>query len=197
MTAARTARTARSDRRAGFTLVELMVVLAIISILVGLSISILNGKPRAIDLAHDLSTRLGEASRKAVAAGAVRSDVALAQGSPVRTHVLIDVVAAGGGTLTTERLEEDPLPAATASWVELVTVALPKSIIVAGTRDAADLTGQGIQTALGDGDQIEIRCYPDGRCDGKTIYLQTTDHRRQARVAVLPLGGTPITFDSW
>lgn len=186
-----------AGRQGGFTLVELIVVVAIIGVLVTLSVSILNGKPRAIDLAHDLSTRLGETARKAVAGGAVRSDVALAQGSAARTHMLIVVGNGGGGTLTMERLEEDELPASTATWLELATVSLPRSIVVAGVRGSADLSGLGIETLVGSGDQIEVRCYPDGRCDGITIYLETSDRRRKARVAVLPLGGTPVTFDSW
>ena len=190
---------ARRARRGqgGFTLVELIVVVAIIGILVTLSVTMLQGKPRAIDFAQDLSTRLGEASRKAVAAGAVRSDVALDQHSQARTHVLITVDGAGGGTLVMERLEEDALPSNGASWLELATVTLPRSVLIAGTRSSADLTGLGYATAAADGDEIEVRCYPDGRCDGITIYLETSDHRRQARVAVLPLGGTPVTFDSW
>lgn len=184
-------------RQGGFSLIELIVVVAIIGILVTLSVTMLNAKPRAIDFGQDLSTRLGEASRKAVAAGPVRSDVALDQRSSARTHVLLNVLEKGGGTLVMERLEEEPLPSHDATWLELVTVNIPKGIIIAGTRSSADLTGLGVETVASDGDEIEIRCYPDGRCDGITIYLETTDHRRQARVAVLPLGGTPVTFDRW
>jgi prepilin-type N-terminal cleavage/methylation domain-containing protein len=187
----------RRRRQRGFTLVELIVVTAIIGILVMLSVTLLNSKPRAIDLAQELSTRLSEASRKAVAAGAVRSDVALAQGSAMRTHVVIVVGDGGGGTVRTERLEEDPLPSHDASWLELSRIELPRHILVAGVRAAADLTGQGYDVAAGAGDEIEVRCYPDGRCDGTTIYLETRDHRRRARVAVLPLGGSPVTFDTW
>ena len=135
------------SRQGGFTLTELIIVVAIIGVLVTLSVSLLKAKPRAIDLALDVSTRLAEASRKAVAAGAVRSDVALAQASAARTHVIITVGDGGGGTLTTERLEEDDLPSSAATWLELVTMSLPKSIRVAGVRASADLSGLGIETA--------------------------------------------------
>jgi prepilin-type N-terminal cleavage/methylation domain-containing protein len=185
-------------RQRGFTIVELLTVTAIIGVLVTLAVTGMSSRPRAIDVAQELSTRLSEASRRAVSAGAVRSDVALAQGSAARTHVIVTAGNGGGGTLVVERLEEDELPAATATWLELVRVTLPKTIVVAGVRGSADLAGQGIETPLAAGDQVEIRCYPDGRCDGTTIYLETTDRQqRRARVAVLPLGGTPVTFDSW
>ena len=74
---------------------------------------------------------------------------------------------------------------------------MKRSIVVAGVRGSADLSGLGIETTLDPGDQIEVKCYPDGRCDGTTIYLDTSDHRRQAWVVVLPLGGTLVTFDTW
>ncbi len=183
-------------RQRGFTLVELMIAMGIIGVLVTLSVTRLSGKPRAIDIAQALSTRLGEASRKAVAAGAVRSDVALLLGG-ARTQVRIVVGAGTGGTVTIERLVEDPLPAATAGWEELTSVALPKSIRVVGVRTAADLTGQGVETPVASGTEIVLPCYPDGRCDSRTIYLETSDGRRRARVAMLPLGGSPVTFPSW
>jgi prepilin-type N-terminal cleavage/methylation domain-containing protein len=183
-------------RQRGFTLIELLVAVAIIGVLVTLSVSRITGRPRAIDLAQTMSTRLGEAARKAVAAGAVRSDVALALGG-ARTQVRIVVGDGAGGTVITERLEEDPLPAATAAWEQLGAIALPRTIRVVGTRGLADLTGQGVETPAANGAEITIKCYPDGRCDGKTIYLETIDGRRKARVAVLPLGGSPVTFDRW
>lgn len=187
-------------RQGGFTLTELMIVVAIVGVLAALSISLLNNKPRPIDAASQVSSKLAETSRKAVAGGTVRGDVVQSLGSPARTRARFTI---GTGnevvTLSVQRLEEDPLPSATATWVELSSVALHGSIRLSGYTPSADLTGGATAptVALSGGSSLEVRCNPDGTCDGITIYLASADGRRKARLVVLPLGGTPMTFDGW
>ena len=191
-------RGSRPARAAGFTLTELMIVVALVGVLTTLGIYLMRAKPRASDVASQLSSKIAEASRKAVATGAVRSDVATALASTARTRAVISV-AARGGTIALERLEEDPAPADTASWVTLSVETLHPSITISGYKASADLTGGATapDVALAAGASLEVRCYPDGRCDGMTIYLASDGGRRKARVVVMPLGGSPATFATW
>lgn len=192
--------TATSRRQRGFTLTELMIVVVIVGVLAALSISLLNNKPRPIDAASQVSSKLAETSRKAVGGGTVRGDVVAALGSPARTRARFAIATSNQVvSLSVQRLEEDPLPSATANWIELSSIELHSSIRLAGYTPTADLTGGATApaVALGGGDSLEVRCNPDGTCDGITIYLASADGRRQARLVVLPLGGTPMTFDRW
>lgn len=185
-------------RERGFTLTEMMVVVAIVGILAALGTALLRNAPRPVDAASQVSSKLAEASRKAVNGGTVRADVATALSSQARTRVRF-TIDANVVTLTLARLEEDPEPSPTATWLDLSSVTLHHSIRLAGYTPSADLTGgaTGPSVALGSGDSLEVRCNPDGSCDGITIYLTDEKARRKARLVVLPLGGTPMTFDRW
>ena len=194
-----------TPRRRGFTLTEIMVVVAIVGILTTLGLSYLRARPRPIDVASALSARIAEASRKAVTLGAVRADVTDNLGIRHRTRILIQV-AARGGSLAVERLEEHPPGDPGADWVRLATHPIDPAVIVAGSRDAPELSGGTSTpgTPLAPGATLELQCFADGRCvragttdGGMTLYLAATQGRRQARVVVLPLGGAPVTFDAW
>ena len=184
-------------RRRGFTLTELLVTVAIIGVLATLGVTLLRANPRPVDVASQVSSRLAEVSRKAVAGGAVRADVAAALGSKARARAVFTVGTAAV-TISVQRLEAAAAPSTTASWVELSATTLHRAVVMPGYTAAADLTGGGTPaTALASGASFEVRCNPDGTCDGTTIYLQTANQQRKARVVVLPLGGTPMTFDAW
>lgn len=184
-------------RARGFTLTELMLVVAIVGVLAALGTAMLRSTPRASDGASQISSKLAETSRKAVAGGAVRGEVAAALGSTARTRARFDVTS-GGVVVTVERLEEDPAPATSASWVALSSITLHQVLRLAGYTPTADLTGGGTPTVpLGTGGSFEVQCHPGGTCDGVTIYLTDAKGRSKARIVVLPLGGTPMTFDRW
>ena len=186
----------------GFTLTELLIVVAIIGVLVTLGVALLNPNPRPMDAASQVSAKLAETSRRATSGGSVRGNVAANLGSTARTRARFTIGTGASADLvrmSVQRLEEDPAPAATASWVETSAITLHKSIRLAGYTASADLNGGATApaVALGPGDSLEVRCHPGGTCDGITIYLTDARARRKARIVVLPLGGTPMTFERW
>ncbi len=186
-----------SRRQGGFTLSELLITVAIIGVLAVIGYSLLKSAPRPIDVASQVSSKLAETSRKAVTYGPVRGEVAAALGSTARTRAVFTLTSTGA-RISVQRLQEDLAPATTATWIEMSSAALNKAVLLSGYTTSANLTAGGapaVPTTAGS--TFEIHCFPDGTCDGTTIYLQSTNARRKAKVAVLPLGGTPMTFDVW
>ena len=181
----------------GFTLIELMIVVSIVGALVVASYVYLKPDPKPIDAADQLASVISEASRRAVAGGPVRANVAASIGLTARTRVTIE-----GGVpvvLSLERLEENPSPTSTdGSWIELRRVALSKKVLVAGWRGTPTVSSTaGPSTTLSAGQTKEIYCEATGRCTGIIVYFQTPKLTKRARMVLLPLGGTPITFTAW
>lgn len=185
--------------RAGFTISEVMVVVAIIGVVVALAYPMLKARPRAIDVCEQISARLSEASRQAIAGGAVRANVVQNLGLTARTRVVVEILAGPRAVVATERLEEDlPVTLNNASWREIKAQTLPRQILVAGFSNTASLSATaGPATPLTVGQTKDIYCEPTGRCAAVTLFLQTSDLKTKCRVVVLPLGGTPVTFASW
>jgi len=73
-------------RQAGFTLTEMMVVVTIIGVLVTMAIVYMRPRVRPIDVANRVGDLVREASRRAVALGPVRADVAVVMGK-ARTQI--------------------------------------------------------------------------------------------------------------
>ena len=176
---------ASSRAQAGFTLIELMVVVAMISILT--SVAALGLKPSASPrrTATDLATRVKECTRLAVAGGPIRDDVLTALGSRARARVAIRYRSGGGQEVVVEHLEEDAAPSTGASWVEVSRSTVVDAIKIDGYRDSAELASTGGPDQTFTSGELDLSCYPDGTTDARTFYVDWDG----SRVAADPGGG--------
>lgn len=180
----------------GFTLVEVMIVVAILAILASLVAVSVKPRTTAVDIGHRFRALVDQASRDAVRAGAVRADVATALGTRARTQV---IAAENAGTVSfyVQRLVEDAPPATTASWETVDAFSLPSWV-----RAAAYAQTVGTYTATAhvtDWSTFAINCFPDGSCDRKTVFFESSTGEawtRRSRVAVLP-AAAPHVISKW
>lgn len=182
-------------RQAGFTLTELMVVVAILGILTTLVSVSVSSKTKPVDVAAKFSTIVDEAARAAVRGGPVRSDVALAEGSRRRSRI----TASDNGTtvaFVVEALVEGQ--GATPTWNYLGGMTVPASVTAdAFAHAVGDYAGV---TTLTDWSQFHVDCFPDGTCSAASVFFSSTKgptRDRHARVSVLPLGTAPYVKNDW
>lgn len=185
-------------REAGFTLTELMVVLAIISVLAVMAVSYSRPKVKPIDVSNRVGDLIREGNRRAVALGPVRANVALALGSKARTKVI--ATGTTQPTFTLQRLQEDmPITAATGVWVDVQSYTVNADV-------TADSFGNGVGSYAAlvkssTWSAFTTNCYPDGTCDAKTLFFKATNptnvNDTNSRMSLMPLGGAIMTRRDW
>ena len=187
------------DTQRGMTLVELMAVVAIMGVSLAVAQVVIDTDPSAKDIAQRISGQIAEASRKAIAGGAMKPAAVIAEGTEARTRLLINGLA-GNQAVTTERYDD-----ASDTWKTSARYRVDSSVEVVGFRTESKLDPGSIpNNALATGAYVHLNCLPDGSCfpegggSGLTIYVREIDNPdRDARLVVLPLGGMPLVFGTW
>jgi prepilin-type N-terminal cleavage/methylation domain-containing protein len=184
----------RSPRR-GFTLVEMMVVVAIVAVLTTLATATLRSNERPVDVATKISNLIQSGSRTAVRHGVVRADVVASEGG-LKRRARIVASASPRVTFYVQVLAEDPTP----TWHTLATYTVPKGITVDGyapaVGDYATLAGS-LST---DWSAFSVNFEPSGSSNSVTLFLsaqQGAAQDRRARLSVLPLGTATFVRTGW
>ena len=195
----------RAAPRRGFTLVELMTVLAVISILVAIAVPNLRTAADVEATARNMGSLIGEAARTAVLRGPVPPEVVAATGSPYR--VRISIVGADPHTMVVD-LQYETADGGGNHWYTLQRTTLPHGITIYGQNNYADIVGiatgssgsgagtgfgtgsggsqaSGVGTGTGSGNMpdfgsghsssVSFGCRSTGECDARTIYVGRTN----------------------
>lgn len=199
-------RNLRHPGQGGFSLVEMMIAMAIISILITTAVVTIDTEPDVDDVAHLLANKINEGVRQAIAGGPVDPQFILDTGMDGRTHMQITTDAAGNQFLLMGRLNE-----AIFTFLDTNQVYIPGGIEIVGYDFSAVTTptGAGPSKLLGPTDIVTFYGRPDGsifamenfsfdRHPSTTLFLRSKKNPGdRARIVVLPLGGVPLVLSGW
>lgn len=185
--------------RAGFTLVELMVTVAIIGVIAALASVAMRQSPTPV-AARRVQVMFGEARRLAVAGGPIRPDVRAALGVVERTR--IEISHAGENELIEMLLFEEDPSNPTGVWVIEDSYVMDPNVAVAGVATVVQSEPGGpAPPALPAAAPAIRRFFSDGTADAATVFLsdrrQISGDEDPYRVTVTPLSGASGVLKGW
>jgi prepilin-type N-terminal cleavage/methylation domain-containing protein len=181
-------------RERGFTLVELMMVVAMIGILAAVAVAGFDTRTRPVDGAQVMAGMIRETARQAVQRGEVSAELAEVAGTSAPARLVLVENDDATVTMTIQALVDDGgMP----GWLTVTTRTVGPTLHLAGTSPRAELDdGTSPVRTLSPGARVTIECEALGVCDAITVYF-TGARNAKARTAVLPLGGAPVPVQSW
>jgi prepilin-type N-terminal cleavage/methylation domain-containing protein len=173
---------ARKKREQGFTLVELMIVLAMIAILTAVAISY-QGENRA-SIKGFAAQIAGEADAARLRATSTRKWQRITFDPDVHKVHLEQAVDTG-----MEMPADD-------GWIETGRLDLPQIVHVAAITTTADIDS-GNAVTDGNGLDEALLFAPDGSSRARTVYLSTIGATVEIRIVVYRATGTAYVKDGW
>jgi prepilin-type N-terminal cleavage/methylation domain-containing protein len=191
--------------RGGFSLVELMVVIAILGVTASLAVMTVKSDPTAKS-AREIASILQAARRAAIAHGPVRSDLQSSAGAATERVRFLETTY--GSKVEIFDLVEGT---SSASWVSNTWMWVPNRAKIYGVATVANTSGgETLPGALAVGTPLDIYFFPNGTMgtsntaasagvSGATVYLQSRSGNKpdKFRIYIMPLSGMPTTTKGW
>lgn len=177
----RAARGGAADSRCGFTLIEVMVVIAIIGLLAVSAVMFV--KPRSY-----AASAQGYAQEIAALCDSVRQR-AVASRTYQKLEVKSDQVLHWQGTTVGMTPPDD--------WTLVGTTPVPREVVIASTSDRTHAAADDSVPAAGVGLPAEIDFAPDGTATAATIFVTDTGEEVKGRVAIYRATGSAYAYYGW
>ena len=175
------ARGAAADSRCGFTLIEVMVVVAIVALLATAAVMFVS--PRSF-----AASSRGYAQEIASLCDSVRQR-AVASRTFQKLEVKGNEVLHWQGTTTGMTPPDD--------WSLVGTTPVPSEVVVASTSDRTHSQADDSVPAAGTGLPAEIDFAPDGTATAATIFVTDSADENKARVAIYRATGSAYAYYEW